>query len=658
MAKITMTTPLRIGTMVLKNRIVMTPMNTNYSDSNGCLTPQMEEYYVRRAKGGAGMIVLEAVSVMPDTRNHGVQPMLWDEKYVPAWSNLVERLQSYGCKVSIELAHFGSEATLAPRMSSSQVTRFAGAQVEEMSVDRIHEVQRAFVQTAKCAKMAGVDAITLHGAHGYLIAEFMSPAYNKRTDEYGGCLENRMRFVTELLAMLRQELGARFPIMVRYSVDEFITGGRTPEESVEVAKYLENAGASAIDLSAGIPNTYIFTNPPNGLGDTACMLIEKAAAVKRAVTIPVICANTIRYVSEIEQILAEEKVDLIGLARPLLADPDFPNKAMTGRQEEIRPCLSCQHCFRTLDSGRSLRCAVNPETGREYAYGEIRRQTPRKVLVVGGGPAGMEAARVAALEGHDVTLVEKTGRLGGSLIAASIPPNKAKIADLVVWYETQLKRLQVKVLLNTEPTQELLATLQPEQVIAGCGAEYMRRICGSDSASVMTAVEALTEPEKVGEHVVIIGGGASGCESAEYFAGEGVELRWLGKEGVCGAMRYERIVHPEAAGSRKVTIVEMLPEVAGDMDEFNREVMRICLKEKGVQVLTGVRVQKITEDSVEIVTSSGENRLLRADTVILAAGLAPRQCVDGADPVGDSVKPGRIGDATYSAYARAREISD
>ena len=209
MSTITMSTPLRIGTMVLKNRLVMTPMNTNYSDSNGCLTPQMEEYYVRRAKGGVGLIVLEAVSVLPDTRNHGVQPMLWDEKYVPAWSNLIERLQSYGAKVSIELAHFGSEATLAPRCSSSNVSRFPGVEVEALSKERIREIQNAFVTTACNAKMAGADGVVLHGAHGYLIAEFLSPLYNHRTDEYGGCLENRMRFVTELMAMLRAKLGDR-----------------------------------------------------------------------------------------------------------------------------------------------------------------------------------------------------------------------------------------------------------------------------------------------------------------------------------------------------------------------------------------------------------------------------------------------------------------
>ena len=651
MSTISMSTPLRVGTMVLKNRFVMTPMNTNYSDSNGCLTPQMEEYYVRRAKGGVGMIVLEAVSVLPDTRNHGVQPMLWDEKYVPAWSNMIERIQSYGAKVSIELAHFGSEATLAPRCSSSDVTRFAGAEVEVLSKERIKEIQRAYVTTALNAKMAGADGVVLHGAHGYLIAEFMSPLYNHRTDEYGGSFENRMRFVTELMAMMREALGQRYPIWVRFSVDEFVTGGRHLEESIEVARTLERAGVSMIDLSAGVPNTYVFTNPPNGLGNTACMLVEKAAAIKAAVNIPVLCANTIRYPEEIQKILAEGKLDLIGLARPLLADPDFPKKALAGCDDQIRPCLSCQHCFRTLDSGRSLRCAVNPETGREYAYSPIRKVGGKKYLILGGGPAGMEAARIAALEGHDVTLCEKTDKLGGSLIAASIPPCKEKIGHLIQWYIRELNRLGVKVLLNTEATEEMIRSA--DHVVSACGGSYARRIPGSEQAHVVTAIDALTAPEKVGQNVVIIGGGATGCESADFFAGERVELKWLGKEGVSGPLYYDRIIH-EDAPTKNVTIVEMLPTVAEDMDDFNKELMRIILKEKGVQTLTSVRVLEISEGGVKIAKPDGTEEVLKADTVILAAGLTPNDAIGCADAVGDNVKPGRIADATYSAYAAVR----
>lgn len=653
----TMQTPLRIGTMVLKNRLVMTPMNTNYSDAQGCLTPQMEEYYVRRAKGGVGLMVLEAAAVTPDTRNHGVQPMLYDEKFVPAWSNLIERLQSYGTKVSIELAHFGSEATLEPRASASDVSRFPDARVEVLSKERIAEIQDAFVRTAQNAKMAGADAITLHAAHGYLLAEFLSPLYNRRTDEYGGSLENRMRFLTELLAKLRRTLGDRYPIFVRYSVDEFVTGGRDAKESEEVAVLLERGGASGIDLSAGVPNTYTFTNPPNGLGDTACMLIEKAAAVKRRVKIPVICANSIRYPSEIAEILAQGKVDLIGLARPLLADPDFPRKALEGRDGEIRPCLSCQHCFRTLDSGRSLRCAVNPETGREYANPPLH-QPRKRLLVIGGGPAGMEAARTAALAGHEVILCEKESRLGGALLAAAIPPNKGKIAELVQWFERELERLGVRIYRNTEATKKWIEACRADRVICACGADYLKRIAGSDRENVCNVAQALLHPQTVGRDVVIIGGGASGCEAAEYFSGERVTLRWKGKDGVAGPLIYDRIVHEDRPEEHTVSLVEMLPDVAGDMDEFNKELMRVTLKEKNVRIFAGARVLEITAQGVRLLDRDGEEQLLKADTVILAAGLSPRTCeaVPNAACAGDSVKPGRIGDATYSAYALTRHI--
>lgn len=658
MSNITMSSPIQIGSMRVKNRIVMAPMNTNYSDSNGCLTPQMEQYYIRRAKGGAGLIVLEAVSVAPDTRNHGVQPMLWDEKYVPQWSNLIEQLQSYGAAVSVEIAHFGSEATLAPRVSSSEVSRFPGVEVESLSRERIRQVQNAYVTTALNAKMAGVDAVTLHGAHGYLIAEFMSPLYNKRTDEYGGSLENRLRFVTEIVAMLREKLGPRFPVIVRYSVDEFVTGGRDASQSAEIAKILEKSGVSAIDLSAGVPNTYIFTNPPNGLGDTACMLIEKAAEVKKAVSVPVICANSIRYPAEIDKMLSEGKVDMAAIARPLLADADFPKKALEGRAAEIRPCLSCQHCFRTLDSGRSLRCAVNPETGREYVYGEISPQIPKRLLVVGGGPAGMEASRVAALEGHEVTLCEKSDKLGGSLIAAAVPPHKGKIAELIKWYEGQMELLGVKLLMCTEAADALIEEINPEKIINACGADYARFIEGSDGAGVMTALEALLSPEKVGENVVIIGGGATGCETAEYFSGDGLEFKWLGKTGVDGPLRYEKLSRAATISPRNITIVEMLPELASDMDDFNRELMRIVLKEKGVTGLTGAKVLEIAPGKVQVSLPDGSDESIAADTVILCAGLSPKRCEAAldADRAGDSIKPGRIADATFTAYSLARRI--
>lgn len=657
-----LSSPIRIGKMIVKNRMVMPPMNTNYSSDTGALTPRMEQYYLRRAQGGVGMMVLEAVAVAPDTRNHGVQPMLYDEKYVPAWSCLIEQLQSYGVKVSIEIAHFGSEATLAPRVSSSDVTRHPGAEVRALDLDGIRAVQRQFVETVKHAKMAGADAVTLHGAHGYLIAEFLSLIYNHRTDAYGGSLENRARFLTELIADIRAEVGPGFPIIVRYSVDEFAEGGRSLEESVELAGILERAGVDAIDLSAGIPAAYIFTNPPHSLGHTACMLAPYAEKVKAAVHVPVICANTIRTPDEVEEILASGKADMVALGRTLLADADFPNKALAGRDSEIRRCMSCQYCFKTLDSGRALRCAVNAETGRECDLLPLRAAEEKKrVAVIGGGPAGMEAARVAALRGHSVTLYEKDTSLGGSLIAAAIPPHKEPIAELVRWYEEQLRLLGVEIRLGQPCTPKQAADCGAQQIAVATGADYLRRIPGSDRANVLTAVEALRNPARAAGRIVIIGGGATGAETAEFFAGDGVELRFRKVDGVAGKLVYDREVRPDAP-QRDVTLVEMLPAICTDMDEFNRAVMLAVLPEKGVKIRAGLMVREISGQGVTVSPAGGgDEELIPADTVILAGGLMPHPIdAEGVDipviPLGDSVKPGRIADALYSAAAQMRRI--
>lgn len=653
---------IRIGNMWVDNRIVMAPMNTNYSSASGELTPQMEEYYVRRAQGGAGLIVLEAVSVSPESKNHGVQPMLYDEKYIPYWSNLIERLHSFGTKVSIEIAHFGSEAVLPPRESASDISRFPDAKVHILSVEEIRRVQESFVRTVCNAKMAGADAVTLHGAHGYLIAEFMSPLYNNRTDEYGGSLENRVRFVTEIIRMCHEKTGPAFPVMVRYSVNEFAQGGRTVQESADIARLLEDAGAAAIDLSAGIPNAYIFTNPPNSLGDTGRLLADWSQQVKKAVQIPVICANTIRTREDVEDILGNEKADMVALARPMLADPDYAKKALAGQWEQICQCLSCQYCFKTLDGGKSLRCAVNPETGREYMFkdgGSCNK--PKKILVIGGGVAGMEIARGASVKGHEVVLCEKENILGGTVNTAAIPPNKEKLAGLVQWYERQLSQLNIQIVTGKQADDEFIKEIKPDAVVVAAGASYIRRIPGSDGENVITAVEALNHPERVGDKIVIIGGGATGCETAEYFADKGIEICFRKVNGVAGELLYDRIIKENEDKRKEITLLEMLPEIASDMDEFNGKVIKIVLKEKGVNVSASTMVEQISETSVAVKDiQSGQTRLIDADTVILAGGLSPQKLITkGELPVywiGDSNKPGRIADALFDAYALAKRL--
>ncbi len=430
-----LTKPLQIKKLHLRNRMVMPPMNTNFSDINGAVTPQMSEYYVRRARGGTGLIVVEAASVVPDVKNHGVQPMLYDKKFVPGWHNMVERIHRFGAKASVEIVHYGSEGAIGPKVSSSNICSDSKADVTPLSVRDIRGIQNCFIQTASNAKAAEFDAVTLHAAHGYLIAQFLSPLYNKRSDEYGGSLENRCRFLLQIVEGYKDALGPDYPIMVRISGDEYVGGGLTVKDTKQIAIWLQQAGISAIDVSGGIPLTYLFSIAPYNFPGLHGFMVKSAREIKSVVSIPVIVAGGIRDAELAEKILQEGSADLVALGRAQIADPDFCNKVVRGQYGDIRMCLSCQECLNSLDSGRSLRCAVNPEAGREWESKSIARaEKPKKVVIVGAGPAGMEAARVAALRGHSVVLMDKASQVGGTLnrrLFAALQGQTQELGELV-----------------------------------------------------------------------------------------------------------------------------------------------------------------------------------------------------------------------------------
>lgn len=666
--------PVWIGSMQVKNRIVFPPMNTNLTSETGCVTPELEEYYIRRARGGAGLIVLEAASVSPDSRNHPRQPMICDRRYVASWARLTEKLHRYGAKVSVELVHYGSEASMPPRVSPSGMSKFKEDPGKILSVEEIRKVQQQFVDAALYAKKSGIDAITLHACHGYLIAEFLSPVFNQRKDEYGGSFENRCRFLFEIIERCRSALGSKYPIMVRYSADEFIKGGRTIEEAVELAKVLEAHGVDAIDISASQPSAYLMTTPPYCLPHTKGLLVPYSEAIKQVVKVPVFTAIGIRDPEYAEQILKEEKADLIALGRPQIADPDYANKVLRGCPETIRHCLSCEYCLDTLDDDRQICCAVNPEAGREAEFagveknrceaetagcGKTGRAGQKKVAVIGGGPAGMEAARAAAKRGYEVILFEQRAELGGTLNAAKIPPNKEMIGRLVDWYVRELHELKVDVRLGTEATEELIDNYSPDVLFLACGSHYIKRIKGSDLPNVMNAYEALTNPERVGRNIVIVGGGASGAEAAEYFSGSLYDITCLGAEELGGKVRFQA-ERKEGTSDKNITVVEMLDEICSDMDVFCRDAVLFTLEQNGVRLCPSRRVEKITCDAVRVYNLLEEKEeVLKADTVILAGGLKP----NGADlfrekdypviRIGDAVAAGKIKDAIYTAYVQA-----
>lgn len=657
--------PLRIGRLTLKNRVVMPPMNTNFSDENGAVTSQVIEYFARRAKGGAGLIVVDATSIAPEVKKHGLQPMLYDERFVPGYAKLVEKIHRYGAKASIEIIHYGSETTYpaGPKVSASNVTGLGGVEVHPLTREEISEIEDQFVYTAYLAKLAGFDAVTFHGTHGYLIAQFLSPLYNKRQDEYGGKLENRLRFLQEIIEKTKQKLGDEYPIMVRISTDEYMEGGRTIDETVAMAKALERMGVAAIDLSCAVPNSYFFSIAPGTLPGMKGLQRENAKAIKAEINIPVIVAGGIRDPYIAEEFLEAGVADLIALGRAQIADPDFVNKSIAGRTEEIRPCLSCLTCFYSLREKHCLHCAVNPEAGREYELQvPPERADGKRLVVIGGGPAGMEAARTAAKRGYQVTLFEKKCRLGGALYPASMPAGKEDMRKLIAWYEGEMERNLITVMRDAYYTGELDQVIKPDVLINATGADFSRTISGSDLPNVLTAIEALTYPELVGERVVVIGGGNTGCETAEFFSDGAREVRIKRVRNFAGELEYDLL--PIANGkSRQVTIVEFFPTVGNQLGGMHKPIMDLKLATGGVRIMTSTKVMQIYEDGridVEGVVS-GEKEVLCADTIILAGGMSSAAGVWDTEAeqvfsIGDCRAIGKIDSATYDGYFTAREI--
>ena len=654
--------PIRINRMWLRNRMVFPPINECQSNENGAPTEAMCAYYAARAKGGAALVTVGSTTITPDSRNHGAQGQLSDPKYVPPYSHLVDCIHQYGAKASIELNHFGAEASIwsgKPAMSSSNVSARDTRYIKAMDIDDIHEVQRQYVQAVVWAKKAGFDAVTFHAAHGNIMPQFFSTLYNKRTDWYGGSFENRIRFAREIVEMAREAVGPAFPLIMRISGDEYIEGGRTLEETVEICKEMEKAGIDCFDVSGGLQATYMYSIMPGNLPGMEGFMMPSAQAIKAAVSVPVIGAGGMRRPEQAEQYLADGWADLISFGRAFIADPEFANKALEGREADIRPCLSCLYCFARTGKDQFLACTVNAECGRESRMGEIQpARTKKRVLVVGGGPSGMEAARVSALRGHSVTLMERQDRLGGSVYAAGIPAHKECMHRLIAWYEKQLRDLGVEVLLG-----RAYAPADSEAfdvVFDAVGASYIRRIPGSEGANVMTAIEALTHPDKVGERVVVIGAGSTGCEVAEYFGARERTFTTHRVKNFEMEMEIEE-QRVEGAHNRDVTLVEMMPELCADRESFSRRLLLKQLEINGVRTMVKTKVRRILDGVVEVVDmNAGDLVELPADTVVLAGGLMPRsiETADGVRhiKVGDTAAPGPIAPAVFSAYCAAREI--
>ena len=648
--------PGRIGKLSIRNRIVMAPMGIiGLTEPDGRILQRAIDYYVERAKGGVGLIVTGLFLPILDIefgplkeQGFSFVPRVDSPDVVPLLSALTDSVHKHGTKIAIQLtagfgrvlnphllAILGIETTIGasavPNVWDLKVT------TRELTTKEVEKLIGSFSTAAEIAKSAGFDAIELHGHEGYLMDQFTTSLWNKRKDKYGGDLDGRLRFSLEIIRKIKETAGKDFPVIYRYAINHYIEGGRGVGESLEIARRLEKAGVDALHVDAGCYDNWYWPHPPT-YQPPGCM-VDMAEAAKSAVKIPVITVGKLGYPELAEKIIREKRADFVALGRSLLADPEWPLKVKEGRLEDIRPCIGCQDgCLARVMTGAYISCAVNPATGNEKEFAITPAQKPKSVLMVGGGIAGMEAARVAALRGHRVTLYEKRDRLGGHLIEGSVPTFKSDIRLLNNYYVTQMGKLGVKIKLGKELTLGLIRKMKPDVVVVATGStQDIPEIPGIEKKNVITSIDLLLGRKKAGNRVIVAGGGLIGCETAIYLAQNG----------------------------KKVTIVEMLEEIIPNVFEANRQYLFKMLAENGVNVLTNTKMVRVTDDGALVINQCRRYEAkLPADTIVIATGLKPERSLVKAlegkvkelHAIGDCEGPGKIMDAVWGAFDITRTL--
>lgn len=630
-------TPITINGMTLKNRIVMSPIYTGYATATGEVTDRLIRYYVERALGGTGLIVIEFTTIDPLGSAFPNMLSIYDDKVIPGLKRLTNAVHKAAAKIAMQIAHSGrrthSTVIGAQPVAPSAIPQPGGEIPRELTGEEIADLIRAFGRGAYRVKESGFDAVMIHMAHGYLIQQFLSSLSNKRTDAYAGDLANRTRFALEVLQQVRKEVGPRFPILSRIVGDEYVPGGFTLDEAKEFAKMLERQGVDALNVSGGSGMSHQMIVPPTSI--PRGVHVRLAAEVKKVVSIPVAAVGRLTPTLG-EQILKEQKADLIVMGRGLIADPEAPKKAKEGRIREIKPCIAChQGCTDRIWKHLPVSCLVNPKVGREADYPIDRAKKPKKVMIIGGGPAGLEAAIISAERGHRVILYEKE-RLGGQLNIASIPPGKQDLQELREKLISLVKKNKVAVKMRNAD-EKTIEREKPDAVIVATGSvPLVPELPGIHGKNVVTAWDVLRGKFKMGKRVVIVGGGQVGCETADFLAEKGC----------------------------RVTLIEMMKEVAVDMPGTPRKVLLESLKRKGVEIRTLSTLKEIRKKEVIFDRSGVTERIKGVDQVVLAMGAQHQEFSIGkafaigskAFFIGDCMKPRKAFDAIQEGFEVGYQI--
>ena len=638
----------KIGNFTTKNRIVMLPMARQFQGMNGEVTQKTIDYFAERAKGGVGLIIIGSTRIFPPGHKFYTPASLnlSAPQFIPGHCELVQALHAHGAKVSIQFGHIGGQTHMQSVAASNVQQLFCDGTpyTKPIPITRseIWDTIDLFAKGAVMAKTAGYDMVEIHAAHGYLLGSFLSPFLNTRKDEFGGSLENRTRFHVEMLKAIKTQAGDDFPVTVRISALDYLDNSINLAESCQVAKILEASGADVISVSAGCHETQHLSNDTMRMEEDFKRPLFKA--IKKAVKIPIIVAGGYRNPDVSEKIVSDGIADFLGIARPLLADPQWPQKAAQGKVDDIRKCLSCGECLYIRGGAFNYpqSCAVNAVFGREKDWTEIvPAQRKKKVLVIGGGPAGMEAARVASLRGHSVSLYEKGEELGGQLLLASKPPGKKRMLWLRDYLANQIEKTGVNIKFGVEVTQELIAAENPDEIIMATGAIPKQiDIPGSETNNVVLAWDVLRgEVPLKNQKVAVIGGSMLACETAELIAS------W----------------------DNEVAVVKMRPGsyMAEDCEPTNRRGIMEFMQEHKVREITDHKLEKITGTGVDLIDNeSGKTICVEAEVIVLALGSTPVQGLADVlekqeipfTMIGDCTTPKNIKQAIYQGALIGRQV--
>jgi len=633
-----------IGQMLVPNRLVMAPMDTNFADYEGKVSEKMLAYYETRAKGGVGLVIVENSQIEgPRGKNTIRQLCVSDDRFIPGLKRLVYAIHKYDIPAVLQLHHAGRQTTreitggLQPVAPSPVPCGHMKERPRELALDEIEEIEDRFAKAAVRAREAGFDGVEIHGAHGFLIGQFMSPYTNKRKDAYGGDFEGRMRFPLQIIEKVRAAVGPDFPVLFRFSVDEFIKGGINLEEGKKIAVRVEAAGVDALDVSAGIYESLMTILEPMSYKEGWRVYLAKA--VKEVVSIPIVAVGNIRYPETVENILLTGEADFVAMGRALIADPQWPKKAYEGKTREIRYCISCNEGCLGNRLTDYIGCSINPEAGRENRLSKKKQaKTSRHVTIVGAGPAGIAAALQADKMGHKVVLYEKNAWIGGQLRYFASMPTKHRIEDLLKYYEFKLANSNIKVLLKTEFDPKK-AILPLDVVIVATGsAPVIPILPGIRDERIITPIDCLNGScPKGDEDILIVGGGVTGCELALFLKSRG----------------------------NRIILVEKDNKLASDLEEISRMDLLKRLAREKIQVFLNMSLREVGEEGAIIADYEGKKFVINPTRIVLAMGnhsqaILRRRLKGNAGRlfvIGDAKEPRTIYYAVHDAYKAVMSIS-